>query len=71
MKLVRLFFALGAISTAFFLASGLSFGKQEYTKKEKKPCTTCHVSAKSKELNDVGKYYGEKKTLEGAPAPKK
>jgi hypothetical protein len=37
--------------------STLSYGKPEYTKKEKKACTYCHVSAKSKELNDAGKYY--------------
>lgn len=70
MKLSRLLLAVGAMSTAFLLTSGLSFAKQEYTKKEKKPCTTCHVTAKSKELNEVGKYYEKKKTLEGAPAPK-
>ena len=34
-----------------------SFAKPEYTKKEKKACTYCHVTASSKELNDAGKYY--------------
>jgi hypothetical protein len=58
--------ALGA-----FLATSVSYATPEITKKEKKPCTTCHVSAKEKDLNEVGKYYKEKKTLEGAPAPKK
>jgi hypothetical protein len=38
------------------------------SKKESKPCTTCHVKQGSKELNATGKYYKEKKTLEGAPA---
>ena len=70
MKLFRLFLVLAAMSAAFFLTTGL-FGKPDYSKKEKKPCTTCHVSAKSKELNDTGKFYHDKKTLEGAPAPKK
>jgi hypothetical protein len=37
--------------------------KPEYTKKEKKGCTTCHVAQGKKELNDVGKCYGEKKSL--------
>jgi len=41
------------------VGSTLSYGKPEYTKKEKKACTYCHVSAKSKELNDAGKYYKE------------
>lgn len=39
------------------LTSSMSFGKPEYTKKEKKACTYCHTSAKSKELNEVGKCY--------------
>jgi hypothetical protein len=34
-----------------------SFGKAEYSKKEKKGCTFCHVKAGSKDLNDAGKYY--------------
>jgi hypothetical protein len=37
--------------------------KPEYAKKEKTGCTTCHVSNKSKELNDTGKTYKETKTL--------
>lgn len=59
-------FVAGLISTAT-----LSFGKAEYTKKEKKPCAFCHVTATSKELNEAGKYYHEKKTLEGYQAPQK
>jgi hypothetical protein len=34
-----------------------SFGKVEYTKKEKKACAVCHVKASSKELNKVGECY--------------
>ena len=34
-----------------------SFGKPEYSKKEKKGCTFCHVKAGSKDLNDAGKFY--------------
>ena len=55
----------------FVVNSSLSHAKMEYTKKEKKPCATCHVSANSKELNDTGKFYKEKKTLEGAPKSEK
>jgi len=44
--------------------------KQEYAKKEKKACTYCHTSKNpkdysDKDLNEAGKYYKEKKTLEG------
>ena len=53
------------------LTSGLSFAKPEYTKKEKKGCVTCHVTATSKELNVTGKCYSEKKSLEGCPTPAK
>lgn len=43
----------------------MSYAKPEYTKKEKKACAFCHVTATSKELNEAGKYYQEKKSLEG------
>ena len=37
--------------------------KPEYTKKEKTGCTTCHVAMKSKDLNDTGKCYHDKKSM--------
>ncbi|MBI4875073.1 MAG: hypothetical protein HY822_10625 [Acidobacteria bacterium] len=43
----------------------VSFGKVEYSKKEKKACTFCHVKMGSKDLNAAGKYYGTKKSFEG------
>jgi hypothetical protein len=60
-------FALPAmiVSVGILITSGVSFAKPEYTKKEKKGCTYCHTSAKSKDLNDAGKYYQEHKTLDG------
>lgn len=60
-----------AAAAAVVLLGTASFAKPEYSKKESKPCTTCHVKNGSKEINDVGKFYKEKKTLAGAPAPKK
>ena len=44
-----------------------SFGKVEYAKATKKGCSTCHVDskAKPKELTEAGKYYKDKKTLDG------
>jgi len=71
MKTVRLIIGVGLMMAAFVATSVVSFATPEFTKKEKKPCTTCHVTAKSKDLNSVGKYYKEKKSLEGAPAPQK
>ena len=60
------FFAI-AIIAAFLAGYGSSKveAKAEYTKKENKSCTTCHVKAASKELNDVGKCYAKDKTLKG------
>lgn len=49
------------------MTSVTSYAKPEYTKKEKKPCVTCHVSAKSKELNDTGKCYDKSKSLKDCP----
>lgn len=48
-----------------------SFGKAEYTKKEKKGCVYCHTKATSKELNKVGECYGKNHSLEGCEAEKK
>ena len=57
----------------FLLVAVLFFGavvpsanaSMETAKKEKKACTTCHIKMGKPELNDVGKYYKEHKTLEG------
>ena len=68
MKALRLLLPAATLLAAFVATSGVTFASKEIQKKEKKPCTTCHT--KGKELNDVGKYYKEKKTLEGAPVPK-
>lgn len=58
-----LILALGMVATT------VSYGKPEYTKKEKKGCKYCHVTASSKEVNKTGECYGQKKTLEGCPTP--
>lgn len=65
MKSIRFLIPAFIVTSGLIVSTSVSFGKPEYTKKEKKPCTTCHVSAKSKELNDAGKYYEKNKTLEG------
>ena len=67
MKALRLFVPVAALLAMLVATSGLSFATKELGKKEGKPCTACHEKAGKKELNEVGKYYKEKKTLEGAP----
>jgi hypothetical protein len=71
MKAVRLLIPAATLIAAMMATSGLSFANKEIFKKEKKPCITCHVKMGQKDLNEVGKYYKEHKTLEGAPTPKK
>jgi hypothetical protein len=68
MRLLKLMF-LGAILTAFVATAG--FGKAEYTKKEGKPCATCHTKTGSKELNDTGKCYAKDKSLKDCKLPEK
>jgi hypothetical protein len=52
-----------SLGVAISLSSLSSFGNIQIAKKEKAACTTCHVKAGSKELNDVGKCYAKKKSL--------
>lgn len=57
--------------SGLLVCSKLSYAKPEYTKTEKKACTYCHVTVKSKELNEAGKYYKDHNhSLEGY-VPKK
>lgn len=72
MKAIRLILPAATLVAAFFATSGLSFATKEMAKTEKKPCFTCHEKGKAPTkanplLNEVGKYYKEKKTLDGAP----
>jgi len=69
-RVVRLVFPAAAFAAVLMLAGGAAYATKDFSKKEKKPCLTCHVKAGAKDLNDVGKYYKEKKTLVGAPAKK-
>ena len=71
MIMLKLLLPLGALLVGVLLNVNMSMAKTDYTKKEKKPCTACHVTAKSKELNDAGKYYEKHKSLDGYKAPDK
>jgi hypothetical protein len=67
MKYLRLILPVATLLAAFLATSGVSWATKEISKKEKKPCTVCHPKGNLKQLNDVGKYYKDKGTLEGAP----
>ena len=57
MRLSKIFIPVAILTFGLTFSLTRSDAKPEYTKKEKKACTYCHVSAKSKDLNDAGKYY--------------
>lgn len=75
MKALRLILPAATLVAAIFATMGVSSATPAFAKKEKKPCITCHEKGAkptkaAPALTDIGKYYNEKKTLEGAPAPK-
>lgn len=51
----------------FLISTTNSSAKPAYVAKTKQKCAYCHVDAQKtpKELTNAGKYYGEKKTLDG------
>ena len=68
-KRIRVILLVAA--TAIALTALPSTGTRDMSRKERKSCVTCHVKMGSKELNDAGKYYKEKGTLEGFEKKKK
>jgi len=71
MKAIRLILPAATLLTVLVATSAPSFANTAIQKKEGKPCATCHEKGKATKdaplLNATGKYYKEKKTLEGAP----
>ena len=47
------------IALSALMLTSVTFGKTEYTKKEKKGCVYCHTAQGKKDLNEVGKCYAE------------
>ncbi len=72
MKYIRMMMPAALLAAAFLITSGISQATPDISKKEKKACTTCHEKGakptkENTALNATGKFYKEKKTLEGAP----
>ena len=66
MRTLKLALPAAIALTGLIVCTTSSYAKPEYSKKEKKGCTFCHVKAGSKELNDAGKYYKDHdKSLDG------
>ena len=71
MRALRLALPVAVLMAGLFVSTTTSFGKPEYAKKEKKSCVTCHTTAGKKDLNDVGKCYSKKHSLDGCESAKK
>jgi hypothetical protein len=70
-NLLKFFVPAVVLTAGLVLNVSTGSAKPDYTKKEKKSCTYCHVAANSKELNDAGKYYAaHDHSLEGYTAKK-
>ena len=65
MRTLRYILPASIALAGFLLPMATMQAKPEFSKKEKKSCTFCHVAAGKKELNPAGDYYKEKHTLEG------
>ncbi len=72
MSTLKLILPAAILMGGFLVCSTASFGKAEYTKTTKKSCTFCHKTNEpgkkdvmNANLTDAGKYYHEKKTLDG------
>lgn len=72
-RTIRLVLPVATLLVAFFATYGIGLATKEMAKTEKKACVTCHEKGAPTKanLNEVGKYYKAKKTLDGAPEAKK
>jgi hypothetical protein len=57
MSTLKLTLPAAILMAGFMICTSATYGKPEYSKKEGKGCTTCHVTAGKKDLNDTGKCY--------------
>jgi hypothetical protein len=72
MSKIKIFLPAAILLGGFLAYTTTSFGTIEYTKTTKKGCAYCHTQAspkkgdpKANDLKDAGKYFKEKKTLDG------
>ncbi len=65
MSRLRMVIPAAVLLLGFVAATKGTYGNIRYQKSEKRPCVTCHVSIKGKELNSVGKCYEKKRSLNG------
>jgi hypothetical protein len=61
----HIFRALGITGAVVLLFVPFSAGTPEMAKKENKQCVYCHTAIGKPDLNDIGKYYKDHRTLDG------
>ncbi len=77
MRSLKLMIPAAIVLTGFFVCTSTSYGTAEYTKKEKKSCTTCHAKQSpdkaemNKNLTETGTCYKENGHSLEKCAPKK
>lgn len=57
MKTLKLVLPAAIAVAGLLITTSATQAKPEFSKKEKKGCTFCHVKAGAKDLNDAGDYY--------------
>jgi hypothetical protein len=70
MRTMKFLVPAGVLFVGMMLTTSLSTATPTIAKKEAVKCVVCHVKMGSKDLNDVGKCYKEKKALTGCEAKK-
>ena len=72
MRVMKVALPAAILMTGFLLCTSATYGKPEYSKKEKQACVYCHTKMGSKDLNDTGKCYQENDhSLAKCKAPEK
>jgi hypothetical protein len=61
--LKKMMFVGATLAVAGWFVVSPSMATKDFAKKEGKTCVTCHVKAGAPELNELGLYYKEHKTL--------
>jgi hypothetical protein len=69
---LKLIVPVAIVLGGFMVCTTATYGKAEYTKATKKSCLYCHKTSEpakkdvmNANLTDAGKYYKEKKSLDG------
>ena len=65
MSWLRFVLPAAILLLGFLAGTTATYGNVNYTKREKRPCVTCHTTVQGKELNSVGKCFQKKHSLAG------